>query len=87
MISELAFAFMIGSIATVNPCGFALLPAYLARRLSRDGEEHRQGTRERRHPISNTEQEIAPQTAPGRFHRQQAQLDVPAGKDDEPRCG
>ena len=38
MISELAFAFMIGSIATVNPCGFALLPAYLARRLGTDGE-------------------------------------------------
>ena len=38
MLSGLAFAFMIGSIATVNPCGFALLPAYLARRLGRDGE-------------------------------------------------
>lgn len=37
MIGELAFAFMIGSIATVNPCGFALLPAYLARRLGSDG--------------------------------------------------
>ena len=34
MIGELAFAFVAGSVATVNPCGFALLPAYLARRLA-----------------------------------------------------
>lgn len=33
MIGQLAFAFVAGSVATVNPCGFALLPAYLARRL------------------------------------------------------
>ena len=38
MISELAFAFMVGAVATANPCGFALLPAYLARRLSTDGD-------------------------------------------------
>lgn len=37
MIGELAFAFMVGTVATVNPCGFALLPAYLARRLGTDG--------------------------------------------------
>jgi cytochrome c biogenesis protein CcdA len=29
----ISFAFFAGSIATVNPCGFALLPAYLGRRL------------------------------------------------------
>ncbi|MHA1572288.1 MAG: cytochrome c biogenesis CcdA family protein, partial [Alphaproteobacteria bacterium] len=34
MIGQLAFAFLAGSVATVNPCGFALLPAYLARRLA-----------------------------------------------------
>ena len=34
MIALLAFAFVAGSVATVNPCGFALLPAYLARRLA-----------------------------------------------------
>ena len=34
MIEILAFAFMAGAVTTVNPCGFALLPAYLARRLS-----------------------------------------------------
>ena len=34
MIGQLAFAFLAGSAATVNPCGFALLPAYLARRLA-----------------------------------------------------
>lgn len=36
MIGELTFAFVAGSVATVNPCGFALLPAYLARRLAAD---------------------------------------------------
>lgn len=34
MIQELAFAFIAGAIATANPCGFALLPAYLAHRLA-----------------------------------------------------
>ncbi len=38
MIGELAFAFMVGTVATANPCGFALLPAYLARRLGMDGD-------------------------------------------------
>ncbi len=37
MTGELAFAFLLGTVATVNPCGFALLPAYLARRLGTDG--------------------------------------------------
>lgn len=37
MIGELGFPFLLGAIATVNPCGFALLPAYLARRLGTDG--------------------------------------------------
>jgi len=36
MIGALAFAFGAGSVATVNPCGFALLPANLARRLAMD---------------------------------------------------
>ena len=36
MIDILAFAFMAGAVTTVNPCGFALLPAYLARRLAGD---------------------------------------------------
>ena len=31
--STVSFAFVAGTIATVNPCGFALLPAYLARRI------------------------------------------------------
>ena len=30
----LIFAFIGGAVATVNPCGFALLPAYLARRIN-----------------------------------------------------
>ncbi len=37
IIGELGFAFLLGTVATVNPCGFALLPAYLARRLGTDG--------------------------------------------------
>lgn len=36
MTGALAFAFMIGTVTTVNPCGFALLPAYFARRLGTD---------------------------------------------------
>ncbi len=32
----ITFAFVAGTVATVNPCGFALLPAYLARRLGSD---------------------------------------------------
>ncbi len=36
MTGAFAFAFMAGAIATANPCGFALLPAYFARRLGTD---------------------------------------------------
>lgn len=31
--AALSFAFVAGTVAVVNPCGFALLPAYLARRV------------------------------------------------------
>ena len=34
MTGALGFAFVAGAVATVNPCGFALLPAYLARQLA-----------------------------------------------------
>lgn len=34
MTAALALAFAAGTVATVNPCGFALLPAYLTRRLA-----------------------------------------------------
>jgi len=34
--ATLSFAFVAGTVATVNPCGFALLPAYLARRIGGD---------------------------------------------------
>lgn len=34
MLSELAFAFMVGSVASVTPCGAAPLPAYRARRVA-----------------------------------------------------
>ena len=36
MIGALMFAFSVGAISSVNPCGFALLPAYFARRLGVD---------------------------------------------------
>ncbi len=36
MTSTLAFAFGVGMLATVNPCGFALLPAFLAYYLGLD---------------------------------------------------
>jgi cytochrome c biogenesis protein CcdA len=36
--APLAFAFGTGMLATVNPCGFAMLPAYLAYFLSADGK-------------------------------------------------
>lgn len=36
MTGQLAFAFVAGTVATANPCGFALLPAYLARQLGLD---------------------------------------------------
>jgi cytochrome oxidase Cu insertion factor (SCO1/SenC/PrrC family)/cytochrome c biogenesis protein CcdA/thiol-disulfide isomerase/thioredoxin len=34
MTGTLGFAFAAGAVATMNPCGFALLPAYLARQLA-----------------------------------------------------
>jgi len=44
MTGALSFSFVAGTVATVNPCGFALLPAYLARRLG--AEERRRGVAE-----------------------------------------
>lgn len=41
MTAQLAFAFLAGSVATANPCGFALLPAYLARQLGADAPAER----------------------------------------------
>jgi cytochrome c-type biogenesis protein len=38
MNSALLFAFTAGAVATVNPCGWALLPAWFARRLDDAGE-------------------------------------------------
>jgi cytochrome c-type biogenesis protein len=35
--AELAYAFTLGMVATVNPCGFALLPAYLSYFLGLEG--------------------------------------------------
>lgn len=37
MIAKLAFAFVAGTVATANPCGFGLLPGYLARLLGAEG--------------------------------------------------
>ena len=41
MTGVLTFAFVAGSVATANPCGFALLPAFLARQLGADGDSTR----------------------------------------------
>lgn len=41
MSGQLAFAFVAGTVATANPCGFALLPAYLARQLGLDARRSR----------------------------------------------
>ena len=44
MYGEFLFAFVAGAIATANPCGFALLPAYLARRLGNVDRDIDRGT-------------------------------------------
>lgn len=48
MNGTLAYAFVAGSVATINPCGFALLPAYLSYYLGFEdtaaGEPDRAGT-------------------------------------------
>jgi cytochrome c-type biogenesis protein len=35
-----AYAFSLGLVATVNPCGFAMLPAYLSYFLGLEGDDH-----------------------------------------------
>ena len=42
--AQLAAAFTAGMIATVNPCGFAMLPAYLGFFLGRDDSDDERGT-------------------------------------------
>lgn len=37
----ISFAFVAGTVATVNPCGFALVPAYLARRVGAEDGSRR----------------------------------------------
>lgn len=48
MNSAIAYAFGVGMVATFNPCGFAMLPAYLSYFLglenSRDGEQRADAT-------------------------------------------
>jgi len=43
MIAALAFAYGAGLLATVNPCGFAMLPAFLAFHLGQDDPARRHG--------------------------------------------
>jgi cytochrome c-type biogenesis protein len=40
-VSQLAFAFGAGMLATVNPCGFAMLPAFLAFRVGAEDDASR----------------------------------------------
>ncbi len=37
MNGAVAFSFLVGTLTTLNPCGFVLLPAYFSRRLESDG--------------------------------------------------
>ena len=46
MDAPLAWAFAMGMAATVNPCGFALLPTYLTYYLGLDDAEERPSTRQ-----------------------------------------
>nr|WP_022906740.1 cytochrome c biogenesis protein CcdA [Curtobacterium sp. B18] len=43
MLGTFAFAFAAGMLSTVNPCGFAMLPAFLAYYIGRDEAGARQG--------------------------------------------
>lgn len=45
MLLPFGFAFSAGMVATVNPCGFAMLPAYLGLFLGERGEGKTRGTR------------------------------------------
>ncbi|MFQ5523787.1 MAG: cytochrome c biogenesis CcdA family protein [Acidimicrobiia bacterium] len=42
-MSALLFAFSAGLVATVNPCGFAMLPVYLSLFIAEEGSETRSG--------------------------------------------
>jgi cytochrome c biogenesis protein CcdA len=48
----LALAFVAGTVATVNPCGFALLPAYLSYFLGLDDTEDGSGTATGTNPVA-----------------------------------
>ncbi len=41
MTGAMAFAFLIGTVTTVNPCGLVLLPTYFARRSGMDATAER----------------------------------------------
>ncbi len=51
MGARLALAFSAGMVATVNPCGFALLPAYLSYFLGLEQPEDATGSAARRSPV------------------------------------
>lgn len=51
MGARLAIAFSAGMVATVNPCGFALLPAYLSYFLGLDASEASERTDRSRSPV------------------------------------
>ena len=44
MIGPLAYAFGVGMVATFNPCGFAMLPAYLSYFLGLEDASTRRST-------------------------------------------
>ena len=62
MNANLALAFSAGMVATVNPCGFAMLPAYLSYFLGLEGEEATTGpdgsTTPPRAPVTRAQGEL-----------------------------
>ncbi len=54
MIGLLTFAFVAGTVATANPCGFALLPAFIAQQLRTSAETTRSGALARAFAVGGT---------------------------------
>ncbi|MBA3799971.1 MAG: cytochrome c biogenesis protein CcdA, partial [Geodermatophilaceae bacterium] len=44
-MSQLVFAYGVGMLALVSPCGFTMLPAFLAYNIADNGSVSRSGTR------------------------------------------
>ncbi len=56
-----------GMLASVNPCGFAMLPAYISYFLNLDGESRRSPAKPAKSQASENPQAVAIQSAPSLF--------------------